>query len=70
MSSTRARRSARQLAVIDPDGVLPLPEFAFGTAPPPATVAFEPEPTLILLYTNGDTPTDWLHAAPRRNGHY
>jgi hypothetical protein len=33
MSSTRARRSARQLAVIDPDGVLPLREFAFGTAP-------------------------------------
>jgi nitroreductase len=25
-------------------------------------VAFEPEPTLILLYTSGDTPTDWLRA--------
>ena len=25
-------------------------------------MAFEPEPTLILLYTTGDTPTDWLQA--------
>jgi hypothetical protein len=25
-------------------------------------VAFEPNPTLILLFTAGDTPTDWLRA--------
>ena len=46
----------------DTDGALPLRDFAFGHGAPRATVAFEPEPTLILLYTTGDTPTDWLHA--------
>ena len=46
----------------DTDGALPLRDFAFGHGAPTATVAFEPEPTLILLYTTGDTPTDWLHA--------
>ncbi len=46
----------------DTDAALPLRDFAFGHGTPKATVAFEPEPTLILLYTTGDTPTDWLHA--------
>jgi hypothetical protein len=46
----------------DTDGRLPLRDFAFGQGAPTATVAFEPEPTLILLYTTGDTSTDWLHA--------
>jgi nitroreductase len=46
----------------DTQGALPLRDFAFGFGAPTATVAFEPEPNLILLYTTGDTPTDWLHA--------
>jgi Nitroreductase family len=46
----------------DTDGALPLRDFALGLGAPTATVAFEPEPTLILLYTSGDAPTDWLHA--------
>jgi nitroreductase len=46
----------------DTDGALPLRDFALGQGAPTATVAFEPEPTLILLYTTGDTPADWLHA--------
>jgi hypothetical protein len=46
----------------DTDGALPLRDFAFGIGAPTATVAFEPEPTLILLYTAGDAPADWLHA--------
>ena len=46
----------------DNDGGLPLREFAVGRGAPTTTVAFEPDPTLILLYTSGDTPTDWLHA--------
>jgi len=46
----------------DTDGALPLRDFAFGHGAPTATVAFEPEPTLILLYTTGDTPMDWLQA--------
>jgi nitroreductase len=41
---------------------LPLRDFALGHGAPTATVAFEPEPTLILLYTAGDTPADWLRA--------
>jgi nitroreductase len=41
---------------------LPLRDFALGLGAPTATVAFEPDPTLILLYTGGDTPTDWLRA--------
>ncbi len=46
----------------DTDRALPMREFAVGNGAPTATVAFEPEPTFILLYTNGDTPTDWLQA--------
>jgi nitroreductase len=46
----------------DIEGTLPLRDFALGHGASAATVAFEPEPTLILLFTNGDTPTDWLQA--------
>jgi nitroreductase len=46
----------------DTDVALPLRDFALGNGAPTATVAFEPEPTLILLYTTGDAPTDWLRA--------
>jgi hypothetical protein len=46
----------------DADGALPLRDFAFGLGAPTSTVAFEPDPNLILLYTTGDAPTDWLQA--------
>jgi hypothetical protein len=46
----------------DTDRALPLRDFAFGNGAPTATVAFEPEPTLILLYTAGDLRADWLRA--------
>ncbi len=46
----------------DTDRALPLRDFALGHGAPTATVAFEPDPTLILLFTTGDTPTDWLRA--------
>lgn len=46
----------------DTDRALPLRDFALGHGAAAATVAFEPDPTLILLYTTGDTPRDWLHA--------
>lgn len=46
----------------DPFAVLPLRDFALGNRAPTATVAFEPEPTLILLFTVGDSPVDWLRA--------
>jgi nitroreductase len=43
-------------------GAVPVRDFALGSGAPTATVAFEPEPTFILLYTAGDTPADWLRA--------
>jgi len=46
----------------DTDSALPLRDFALGHGTPTATVAFEPEPTLILLFTAGDAPADWLRA--------
>lgn len=47
----------------DAHDALPLRDFALGHGAPSATVAFEPDPTLILLFTNGDTAVDWLRAA-------
>jgi nitroreductase len=46
----------------DADGALPLRDFALGHGAPTATVAFEPDPTLILLFTDRDTRVDWLRA--------
>jgi hypothetical protein len=46
----------------DRHGTLPLRDFALGQGAPTATVAFEPDPTLILLFTKGDAPADWLRA--------
>jgi nitroreductase len=46
----------------DAHGAIPLRDFALGHGYPTASVAFEPEPTLILLFTDGDTRTDWLRA--------
>jgi nitroreductase len=46
----------------DHNVALPLRDFALGHGAPTAIVAFEPEPTLVLLFTEGDTPVDWLRA--------
>jgi nitroreductase len=46
----------------DTDRALPLRDFALGHGAATATVAFEPDPTLILLFTTGDAPADWLRA--------
>jgi len=43
-------------------GALPLRDFSLGHGAPAATVDFEPDPTLILLFTAGDTAEDWLRA--------
>lgn len=44
------------------DRSIPLRDFALGHGAPTATVAFEPEPTLALLFTAADTPAGWLRA--------
>jgi hypothetical protein len=46
----------------DIDNALPLRDFGLGHGAPTATVAFEPDPTLILLFTDNDTSVDWLRA--------
>jgi nitroreductase len=46
----------------DTHSALPLRDFALGQGAPTAVVAFEPDPTVILLFTAGDAPTDWLRA--------
>jgi nitroreductase len=44
----------------DVDAAIPLRAFARGNGAPTAVVEFEPEPTIVLLFTAGDTPADWL----------
>ena len=44
------------------DGALPLRDFAVDRGIPTTTVAFEPNPTVLLLLTPDDTETDWLRA--------
>ncbi len=46
----------------DRHAALPLRDFALGQGAPTAMVAFEPDPTLILLFTKGDAKADWLRA--------
>jgi hypothetical protein len=46
----------------DLHAALPLRDFALGTGAPTTTVTFEPDPTLILLFTTGDAPAHWLRA--------
>ena len=46
----------------DVDSALPLRNFALGHGVPTTIVRFEPNPTLILLFTVGDSPADWLRA--------
>jgi len=46
----------------DRTGAVPVRDFALGHGAPSAAVAFEAEPTIVLLFTPGDTPADWLRA--------
>jgi nitroreductase len=44
------------------DATLPLRDFAVGHGLPAATVEFEPDPTLLVLFTPGDTEAHWVRA--------
>jgi nitroreductase len=46
----------------DHNTALPLRDFAIGRGLPAATVAFEPDPTIMLLMTDDDIETAWLRA--------
>jgi hypothetical protein len=46
----------------DTDGALPLRDLALGHAAPTAVVEFESDPVILLLFTPGDTPGDWVRA--------
>jgi hypothetical protein len=46
----------------DPETAIPMRDFALGHGAATTTATFEPDPTLILLFTDGDTPLDWVHA--------
>jgi nitroreductase len=46
----------------DKDGALPLRDLAAGHGAPTAVVEFEPDPTILLLFTGADTPADWVRA--------
>lgn len=42
------------------DSTLPLRDLALGIRTPVTSVEFEEEPTIVLLYSVGDRPVDWL----------
>lgn len=44
------------------DGALPLRDLGLGRGFPAALADFEPDPTIVVLFTPGDTPADWLGA--------
>ncbi len=44
------------------NGSIPLRDFTLGHGAPASIVAFEAEPTLVLLFTAADGPADWLRA--------
>jgi nitroreductase len=46
----------------DVDAALPLRDLGLAHGAPTAVVDFEADPTIVLLFTAGDTPTDWLRA--------
>lgn len=46
----------------DENAAIPLRDFALGHGDPTAVVDFEPDPTLVLLFTAGDGPADWMRA--------
>jgi hypothetical protein len=50
----------------DLHAALPLRDFALGHGAPTGTVAFERDPTLILLFTKGDAPAGWVRAGAAR----
>ena len=43
-------------------GAIPLRDFALGNGAATATVTFEANPTVLLLFTTGDNPRDWVGA--------
>lgn len=46
----------------DTDAAVPMRDLARGQGAPTAVVAFERDPTIVLLFTPGDSPYDWLRA--------
>jgi hypothetical protein len=46
----------------DPSAALPLRDLTLGHRAPTSVVAFEPNPTIVLLFTPADAPSDWLRA--------
>ena len=44
------------------DAQLPLRDLGLGNRAPTGTVDFEPDPTLVVLFTPGDTVADWVRA--------
>jgi nitroreductase len=44
------------------DSALPLRDLGIGHGLPAGLVDFEPDPTLLVLFTDDDTPADWIHA--------
>jgi nitroreductase len=46
----------------DRNASLPLRDLGIGLGLPATQVEFEPEPTLLVLYTPDDTTTDWVRA--------
>ena len=44
------------------DATLPLRDLGLGLGLPATTVEFEPDPTLVLLFTPDDSTTDWIRA--------
>ncbi len=46
----------------DKDAALPMRDLGLGIGAATAVVEFESEPTILLLFTVGDTPADWLRA--------
>jgi hypothetical protein len=44
------------------DATLPLRDLGIGLGLPAGLVDFEPDPTLLVLFTPGDTPTHWVRA--------
>ncbi len=46
----------------DTDAALPLRDLGVGNGAPAVEVEFEPDPTILALFTSGDQPADWLRA--------
>lgn len=46
----------------DTDAAIPLRDFGLAHGSPTAVVEFETDPTIVLLFTRGDTPAHWLRA--------